>query len=189
MIKHSMVVENFFNDPDFVRDCLIKEPMVDHLASDGVIYPGIVELPSFLEKDLHLKFSVLFGNRFKKKLMFARHSYADMSPPHWAHSDLNMAQYVGIIYMNPIDYTFLDGTHCLRHRKSKLEIHPRNQDEIDLVMGDSNDKSKWEITYTCPAKYNRLFILNARFIHAAAYKYGTNRINSRLVLSVFFDLD
>jgi len=60
---------------------------------------------------------------------------------------------------------------------------------MDTLLRDGNDKRKWDITYTCPSRYNRLFILNARYIHAAACKYGTDRMNSRLVMSVFFDLD
>lgn len=157
------------------------------MASDNVTYPGIVELPDSIKDDLIDKFEDLYGDSFHPRLMFARHSYEKMSPPHWAHSDLNMAKYVGLIYLSPTDYPW-DGTYCLRHKKTGLEVHPRNQKEIDIVIGDSNNKDLWDTIYTCPSRFNRLFVLNARYIHAAAYRYGDSRENSRLVLSVFFDL-
>ena len=187
MIHHSAIVDQFLEQPDSIRKVIIETPMKNHLASDGVTYPGIVELDEPTQWYLAQRFRELYSDRFRAKLMFARHSYETMPPPNWAHSDLNMAQYVGLTYLSPVDYPW-DGTHCVRHKKSKISIHPKNQDEIDLVMGDSNNKDKWDIIYTCPSQYNRLFVLNARHLHAAAYKFGTNRTNSRLVLSVFFDL-
>ncbi len=187
MIQHSAIIENFLRNPKKTRKDILDIPMKDHLASDNVIYPGIVEPSEIITDELNDSFTQLYGSKFDPVLMFARHSFESMKPPHWAHSDLNMAQYVGLIYLSPVDYPW-DGTHCVKHKKSRLEIHPRSQDEIDIVMGDSNDKEKWDITYTCPSRFNRLFVLDARYLHAAAYKFGDRRDNSRLVLSVFFNL-
>ena len=49
MIKHSMIIEDFFNDADSVRKMIITEPMIDHKAEDGVTYPGIVDLPQIIK--------------------------------------------------------------------------------------------------------------------------------------------
>lgn len=187
MIQHSTVFEDFLIDPQAYRDSITTSKMGEHMGSDGVMYPGIVELSEDMQYDLGLHFKRIYGLRFKKKLMFARHSYEKMHPPHWAHSDLNMAQYVALIYLSPVDYPW-DGTYCVKHKATGMETHPENQEQIDILMKDSNEKLKWDVTYTCPSKFNRCFVLDARYIHAAAYKFGDERDNSRLVLSVFYDL-
>ena len=186
MIEHSRIFDGFYNDPNFVRDMIIQEPMCEHMGSDNVTYPGIVKITHYLEQDMLGKLHQLLG-KTRINLMFARHSYEDMKPPNWAHSDMNMTQYVGLLYLSPTDYPW-DGTHFVKHKRTGMEIHPETDEQKDTLLDDSNKKELWDTTFTCPSKFNRMFIFDARYIHAAAYKFGTNRINSRLVLSVFFNL-
>ena len=187
-MKHKLaIIDDFLDEPDSVRKTIIETPMKDHEGPDGVTYPGIVELSEDMQAYLGRQFESLFEKVFQPKLMFARHSYSDMPPPNWAHSDRNLCQYVGLIYLSPIDVDG-DGTHLVRHRMTRLETHPQTDDRAKLLMDDSNYRHQWDITMTIPSRYNRLLVLNADYLHAAAKRFGTNRINSRLVLSVFFDL-
>lgn len=186
MIVHSQIYDGFFNDPDFVRSSLLKEPMNNEVASDGVTHPGIVKIPPFLHNDLLLKLNQIYGP-VEINLAFARHSYESMPPPNWAHSDMNMTQYVGLVYLSPVDYPW-DGTHFCRHKLTKLETHPENEAQMQTLLQDGGDPKRWLITYTCPSRYNRMFMFNAKHIHAAAYRFGDTRDNSRLVLSVFFNI-
>lgn len=186
MTTQSMVMDNFFNNPNKARQLILNEPMVDYPANDGVTYPGIVVLPKVLEADLNQKFIQIFGNGFSPNLMFARHSYRDMNPPHWAHSDRDMTQMVGLIYLS---HRKTCGTHLVKHKETGMFTHPEDEKGKEILMRDSNDRSKWKITDTFNSKYNRLVVLNAKYLHAAAGQYGNNRANSRLVLSVFFNLN
>lgn len=187
MTHQLAVIDDFFDQPDSIRKTIIETSMGDEVASDGVSYPGIVKMSDAMQAFISGKFDDLYGKKFELKLMFARHSYSDMSPPSWAHSDLNMCQYIGLIYLNPFDYPH-DGTHLVRHRSTKLETHPENDEQVEILKSDSNYRSLWDITHTIPSKYNRLLVLNALSLHAAGQGFGTNRINSRLVLTVFFNL-
>ena len=187
MIHKLAIIDDFLDSPDSIRKTIIETPMRDHKASDGVTYPGIVELSGDLKKYLANCFASMYQGVFQEQLMFARHSYSSMDPPHWAHSDRNMCRYVGLIYLSPIDYPH-DGTHLVMHRETSLEYHPQTESDRFKIMRDSNVRSKWDIVMTVPSRYNRLLVLDAACLHASALSFGTNRINSRLVLSVFFDL-
>jgi hypothetical protein len=44
------------------------------------------------------------------------------------------------------------------------------------------------VTFECPAKFNRCFILDASLIHAALGEYGETKEDGRLVISVFFNV-
>lgn len=188
MITHSMILDDFFNAPDAVREVLIAQEMVDYSASDGVIYPGIVDTKMLLEEDIFKKLNQIYDDRVSNLTTFARFSFDHMKPPHWAHSDLNMTQYVGLIYLNP-NPPAADGTHCVQHLETGLETHPETEEQMEILLKEGNEKDKWVKTYTCSAKYNRMFILNARYLHAAATKYGKTKEDARLVLTAFFNLD
>lgn len=182
------IIDDFFDHPDSIRKTIIESPMNDEVASDGVSYPGIVKLSDAMQDFISMRFDDLYGKKFESKLMFARHSYSSMSPPNWAHSDLNMCQYIGLIYLSASDYPS-NGTSLVRHRSTGLETHPENDDQIRVLKRDSNYRELWDVTHTIPSKYNRLLVLNASNLHAAGQGFGTNRINSRLVLTVFFNLN
>ena len=182
-----MIIDDFFEYPDAIREVLLHQDMLNHTAEDNITYPGIVALPSSIKEELISNLNYLFRNRITGSKCFARYSFEEMSPPNWAHSDFNIAQFVALIYMNPQPHSG-DGTHLVRH-KSGFDYHPDTDERKDILLSESNDRSKWDITFTCPAVYNRAFIVNAYLLHAAAMKYGTSKANSRLVLTCFFDLD
>lgn len=184
---HSKIVDNFFDKPDEVRSMILNSPMGDHTGSDNVKYPGIVPLLDSFWYEMGERLQVAVGQPVDVDLLFARHSMEEMDPPNWAHSDMNMTDYVCLIYMNPQYYPW-DGTHFLKHRKTGMETHPENDEQVSILLNESNKRENWDVTHTCYNRYNRAFIFDARYIHAAACKYGSDRMNSRLVLSVFFKL-
>ncbi len=188
LTNHSLVVDNFFEYPKYIKDIIDGEKMSDQLYMDGVTYPHIVAMPKtvFTEVDTNLK--KLFGPSINYAVSFARYTFENTNPPHWAHSDRNIAEFLCLIYLNDNKVAERFGTHTLRHKATGLENHPRNDNEKALLLREANDKDAWEITYTCPAKYNRAFILNTDLIHAAHGGYGSNQMDGRLVATVFFDV-
>ena len=183
-----MIIEDFFEHPTAVREVLLAQEMMDYKASDDVVYPGIVALPRSLEEEVENNLNFLFQGRLEKAQSFARFSLQDMKPPHWAHSDFNMCDFVCLVYLSPVDEKS-DGTHLVKHRATGMEVHPQNDSEMDILLSQANQKINWEITFTCPSRFNRAFIINSHYLHAAATRFGKTKLDSRLVLTCFFNLN
>lgn len=164
------------------------QDMVDYEASDKVTYPGIVHIPKNFQEEIILKFKIIYGEAFKPLMVFGRYSLSSMSPPHWAHSDRNMCQYVGLIYLSrPMPDN--SGTYLVRHRFFNFEKHPRTEGEKEILLRESNDKGQWDRVFYCKPVFNRLFVVNADYLHAAGESFGTSQMDGRFVVSVFFNLE
>lgn len=188
MKLYSLIIDNFFTNPEQLRKQCDELPMTDHLASDGVVYPGIVEFTEDIKFEIENTFREIYDDKFDPQLTFGRYSIDGMKQPHWAHSDGNMAEFLGIIYLFKVPLTNSHGTYILKHIEEEFELHPRTEHQKHLLLSQTNDRDKWEKTYYCPAKYNRLFILNSDYIHAPGDKFGSDRVNGRFIISTFFNL-
>lgn len=186
MRTHSLIYDDFFDEPKRARALIHAAEMRDRKYVDGVTYPNIALLPESVEFEIEEKLRRIFGPLFKKVISFARYSLADVTPPHWAHSDFNIAQFLAMIYLN--EGREDHGTVTLRHRELGFERHPESEFEKSVLLGHANKHDEWEVTFTCPAKFNRLFILDAALVHAAMSGYGSTRESGRLVVSVFFNV-
>lgn len=186
MKTHSIIVDDFFDDPKRAKALINMQEMKDVQYSDGVTYPNIALLPDSVAAEIGTKLRQICGPGVQEVISFARYSFAESNPPHWAHSDGNIAEYLALIYMNEErDYA---GTACLRHLELGMEEHPKTEFQKSILLGHANKREEWEVIFECPARWNRLFILNANLIHAAMGQYGENKDDGRLVVSVFFNL-
>lgn len=188
MKPHSLIFDDFFKDPNEAKRLCSDMPIMDYPASDGVVYPGIIDLPKKVRKEIDENFKTIYGPMYDPQLVFGRYSMEDMDPPNWAHSDGNMAQFLGLIYLFGAPLGNKYGTYMLRHIVKGFELHPRDEEQKQLLLSQSNEREAWEETFYCPAKFNRLFILSADYIHAAGKSFGLDQLGSRLVISVFFNL-
>jgi len=185
MKNHSMIFDDFFEDPIKIKALINSAPMEDIKYADGVTYPNIVRLPLAIENEVTQNLKQIFGP-ITVEICFARYSFEDVIPPHWAHSDHEIAQYIALVYLSDGDLEA--GTYVLKHRDLGFETHPREKIFRDALIEHANDRKKWFPTFLAPAKFNRLVILNTELIHAAGESYGTTREDGRLVLSVFFNI-
>ena len=189
MKNHSMIFDDFFKDPVKTKALVDQQEMKDvKYDLDGVVYPAVARLPESVEIEIQNNMRQIVGPRFDPVLAFARYSFKDVKPPHWAHSDNNISQFLALIYLNEDAETRNDGTVVLKHKEFKFESHPETDFHKQILLHHANSKEEWEETFRCPARFNRIFILNARLVHAAAGQYGSNRMDGRLVISVFFNL-
>ncbi len=189
MKTHSMVFDDFFDDPRRAKALIDMQEMKDELYADGVTYPNIIRLPESIQDEISQKMQFIVGPAFREVLSFGRYSFENTEPPHWAHSDHNIAGYLGLIYLSHPPSTDRGvGTYLLRHKAFEFETHPAHEFYKEILLGGANHKDEWEITFECPGRYNRIFLLNSEFIHAAGDAYGTDKDDGRLVLSVFFNL-
>lgn len=188
MKNHSMIFDDFFKNPARTKALINSQEMFDAKYTDGVTYPNIAKLPDSVMDEIEENLRLIVGPRFTHVLSFARYSFADTKPPHWAHSDYNIAQFLGLIYLNDDAESFNAGTAVLRHKEFKFETHPESEFHKQILLHHANSRDEWEITFECPGRFNRLFILNAALVHAAMGEYGKSRDDGRLVISVFFNL-
>ena len=187
MINHSMVFENFFEDPIKTKELIDAEPMGNvKYEHDGVVYPNIALLPERVWQETLTNLQKIFGP-IMVKTFFARYSFENVKPPHWAHSDREISEYLAIIYLS--DSVEYSGTVTLKHKALGFETHPSNIEERKALIADANNLDAWDFVFEFPAKINRLLILNTNLIHAAGRSYGTTKEDGRLVISVFFDVD
>lgn len=181
-----MIFDDFFEDPKRAKALINMEEMRDIKYDDGVVYPHIAMLPQSVAEEMRANMQKIFGLGYQEVLSFARYSFAESNPPHWAHSDGNIAQFLALIYLNEErDYA---GTACLRHKELGMEEHPQTEFQKSILLGHANRRDEWEVIFECPARWNRLFVLNANLIHAAMGQYGETKEDGRLVISVFFNL-
>lgn len=180
-----MIFDDFFADPVRVREIIHAAEMKDIEYSDGVTYPNITLLPEEVEKETIQNLESVFGP-ITPVISFARYSFAGGKPPHWAHSDREIAEFLALIYLSHDGGHF--GTSVLNHKEFTIDQHPDNDFGKKVLLEDANRKEAWKIVYTCPSKFNRLFVLNADLIHAAMGEYGKDKDDGRLVISVFFNL-
>lgn len=186
MRTHSLIYDDFFDEPMRAKALINAAEMKDRIYDDGVVYPNIAMLPESVEEEIIKKLTGIFGPTFRKVISFARYSFEGVTPPHWAHSDFNIAQFLGMIYLNTGRDEF--GTATLRHRELGFERHPHTEFQKSILLGHANKKDEWEVTFQCPAKFNRLFILDASLVHAAMGEYGKTKEDGRLVVSIFFNV-
>lgn len=186
MRRHSIIIDDFFDDPLVTRAELLRMPMQDREAQ-GIVYPGIVEVPDHIEDEVLKKISLFYSRPIFIDKMFARFSFEHMAPPNWAHCDLELAQFVGLIFMSPVDHPW-DGTHLVRHKELGIERAVKDPVKMKRTIDDSNDKDSWDITFTAPSRFNRLVIYNGHDFHAAAGRFGNSKETARLVCTAFFKL-
>lgn len=181
-----MIFDDFFSDPRRAKALINRQEMKSIKYMDGVTYPNIAILPDSVADEVKSNLTKVFGPGFTEVLSFARYSFHETKPPHWAHSDFNIAQFLALIYLNEGDEKA--GTACLRHKEFKFESHPETEFQKQILLHHANAKDEWEVVFECPAKFNRLFVLNASLVHAAMGQYGETKNDGRLVISVFFNL-
>lgn len=184
-----MIFDDFFEDPRRTKALINAEDMFDAKYTDGVTYPNIAKIPESVALEIHSGMQAVVGPGYKPVLSFARYSFQNTKPPHWAHSDRNIAQFLGLIYLSENEgIGESGGTVLLRHKEYKFESHPDVDFHKQILIHHANVKEAWTEEFYCPARFNRLLILNASLIHAAVGAYGSGREDGRLVVSVFFNL-
>ena len=193
------VIDNFFDDPHFVRKTAIDLLANNHscILNDSVrSYPGI---RSDVPKDI---FNFLFGflkGKYDNKLQKFNCKFHITSGSHrlgLVHFD--QTKYAGLIYLNE-DPPKNSGTilcNPLLDKDLNLEYSfplASTTHDIEIITEFANYKQNYnqnfEIVSEMENKFNRLVIYEGTQYHAPYYYFGNNLFNSRLVLVFWFDLD
>lgn len=204
-----IVVDDFYPDPDYVRDLALKLPK-EESASDGN-YPGVMTKEGFWSDEHEVAFkyitnenvtSIKTSTGLSSKFRFTKQ---DDQFRQFIHFDPGIRQvWSGVVYLTkPEDYTLANGevinagTSFWKHKETGLESVPLTQNGIekygwknidDLLFFLNTDgciENKWIKTFTVPIKYNRLVLFRPWLFHSSGVQFGTNFNNCRLIQTIF----
>jgi tetratricopeptide (TPR) repeat protein len=182
MNKRLWVVDDFYVEPDKVREFALGVEYDDDLqwykgsrSKEQFNFPGIKEA---FEKVMGIKLKP-----FESHAMCGRFQLLTAKDNLVYHVDSQ--KWAAMIYLTPHAPT-QTGTVLLK----SLITGARHSDDPSFentFQGGFYDKTKFEIVDQVGNVYNRLIIMDARCIHAAAQYFGQSKDDCRLTHLFFFD--
>lgn len=189
---HTIVIDNFLNNPDQLREhCLGLSFEGVHNPEDDIFYKDVdLNVPDKFRIEIVRKIEFLLGDQITKAIQFLRLRPKDSAyAPHEVHSDKIMGHYTALIYLNPNEQCE-GGTAFVEHTSGNLSGHPETEEQIALWEKDNSELDKWNLVGFVPMVYNRLVIFRSDLLHYAEPigGFGNTKNNSRLVFTMFFNV-
>ena len=175
-----IVIDNFYKDPDRVRNFALKQKF--NVVGN---FPGKRTVP-FKEPYHKEMFEKILG----KKIKYWPGDYngcfqvVTENLKSWIHRDLT--EYSAIIFLNPEPKISTGGTNLYIHKSTKLLLANNKNDE-KILSNDSNNLNAWEKTDTLGNLYNRCILFQGKHNHKSNEYFGDNLYNGRLFQIFFFD--
>ena len=185
-----IVVDNFYNNPEAVRDYAMSREYVErgyhgavgHRTLAPKHFNGVKEkFESILGKKM-AKGNELGGWDYSTNGVF-QHCMAE--DPFVIHADDQ--RWAAMVYLTP-DAPVECGTTLYRHKKTGQDRVERKSD-WDVFKGNFYDPTPFEIVDVVGNKYNRMILFDAKHIHAASQYFGDSIDNDRLFQLYFFNTE
>jgi hypothetical protein len=182
------VVDNFYDDPDSIREFALKQEYIEGGIGKGFI--GRRTEQQFLFPDLKGKFEEIMG---KKITAWQEHGMNGRFQISWSGEPLvyhcDSQKWGGMLYLTP-DAPYQCGTTLYAHKQTKARTYYEEGWDAAWkdVPGDCHlDGTSFEPVDVLGNVYNRLVIFDASAIHSASEYFGTVKENARLWQMFFFD--
>ena len=180
------VVDNFYKDPDAIRDFALKQEY--NKGGLGRGYIGSRTHQQFLFPGLKEEFERIMGrkiNKWEEHGMNGRFQYGMEGDQLVYHCDDQT--WAGMLYLSP-DAPYQTGTGTFAGKNSDIR-HKTHTDILKCFRpGSQNmDGTIFEPVDVIGNVYNRLVIFNAGYLHSALGYFGYNKENCRLWQMFFFD--
>lgn len=188
-----IVVDNFYDDPDAVREYALEQEFVANEAYHKGSRTEKSYIPKWVkgefERLLNMKITEFVGATGVFQYCIARDALV-------YHYD--MQQYAAMVYLTP-DAPLPTGTCTFRSKITGLRGAATDEDEKRFGMtkkeidhasfNGSNfyDRHNLELVDSVANVYNRLVIFNGRALHAASGYFGDTKENGRLFHLYFFN--
>lgn len=178
-----VVVDDFFTDPDAVRQLALAQPYDESAYHKG---------RRSRERFLHLVDPAVFGQLLRRQVtaweshgMNGRFQLCLSTDPIVYHSD--MQTHAGIVFLTP-DAPACCGLALYRSKVTGLRRPPADQATATRMYdGNLYDRTKWEEIDRIGNLYNRLVLWDGQLVHAPAGYFGNALENGRLFQIFFFD--
>ncbi|WP_340027400.1 DUF6445 family protein [Paenibacillus sp. FSL H7-0940] len=199
MEKDVFIIDNFYGDPDLVRQLAIQS---DYVSGAKYNYPGYQSKKQFYTKEIVEKIENVTGvkitdiNRFTFGA-FRMITQATGTMPK-VHAD-SVIDWAGLVFLTP-NAPKNNGMGFYKHLETGFEGPPTdkearflgfedaNEFERQVVRRDMADLSKWELTSVVEPVYNRMVLFRgSHYYHAPIGGRGTNPQDSRITQNFFFN--
>jgi len=191
--KSLVVVDNFYNDPDMIRDYVIKNIAFDYSG----YHTGRRSLDRFILEGTKEKFEELLGRPI---LNWNHPNYANGKFQYCTSYDhvvyhIDTQNYAAMVYLTP-DAPLQTGTASYRSKLTGAtrfddgETGELYQKTFKGVSNELNfyDKTSWEEVDRVANVYNRLVMFDSKRLHSATEYFGDALENARLFHLFFFDI-
>lgn len=186
----SWIVDNFYENPDAVREFALKQDYVEGGFGRGFI--GRRTEQQFLFPGLKERFEEIMGKtitKWEEHGMNGRFQIAWSGEPLVYHCDSQ--KWGGMLYLTP-DAPYQCGTTLYAHKKTRARTYfDKGWDAAwKDIPGDCHlDGTPFEPVDVLGNVYNRLVIFDASAIHSASQYFGTVKENARMWQMFFFCTD
>lgn len=184
--KRLFVVDNFYEDPDAVRDFALQQWYFD---DEG--YLGMRTRKQFLFEGVKERFEEITGKkivRWEDQSMNGRFQTCKAGTPLVYHCDEENGKtlWAGMVYLTP-NAPYEAGTSFYVHKKTG--VRHNSEPAIGECFNQKTfvDKTPYEMVDTVGNVYNRLVIFDGGMIHAASQYFGWDIPSSRLFHMYFFN--
>ena len=185
-----IVVDNFYNNPEAVRDYAMSREYVErgyhgavgHRTLAPKHFNGVKEkFESILGKKM-AKGNELGGWDYSTNGVF-QHCMAE--DPFVIHADDQ--KWAAMVYLSP-DAPVECGTTLYRHKETGQD-RVENPIDWEILKGNFYDPTPFEVVDVVGNKYNRMVLFDAKHIHAASQYFGDSIENDRLFQLFFFNTE
>jgi hypothetical protein len=184
VIPSYIVIDNFYEQPDKVRDFALECNFAYHPANHKGCRTDICyRFPGLKERFEHV-----LNRKIRNWTYYGTNGcfqYCVKGDETVYHADTQ--QYAGVLYLTP-DAPVDGGTALYRSRiTKKMKYKP---DEYHTVFRNGHlDETDFEMVDKIGNMYNRLILFDAQCIHAGINYFGNNKEDGRLFQLFFFDLE
>jgi len=202
--KRIIVVDDFYPDFAAVRKIALD---AEYEEPGSRNYPGRNSLQAFWSLDLNNRLSQITGDIVfptpTSSCGHFRFTCEQDTSTQVIHFDPKPQQvWAGVIYLSlPQHYAGKQaGTVMYRHRKSGMEVAPKDHLEAQAIGVTTHDdmlkffktegkqKDQWEPVFDAPIRTNRLVLFRPWMWHSMGEHFGTDVTNSRLTQLIFLNV-
>ena len=183
MGKRLFVVDNFYSNPDEIRDFVLTQV---EFKEDLRWYKGLRSVESYRTLEHKESFEKIIGQpiiRWDEYGVNGCFQITRAQDPQVYHYD--QQNWAAMIYLTP-NAPLESGTRLMRSRLNGTR-HSTEHGVDDAFNGNFYDSTKFDIADSAGNIYNRLVIMDGRCIHSAGSYFGDNFENGRLIHLFFFD--
>lgn len=180
--KRLFVVDNFYADPDSVRNFALGVEFREDLR----FYKGMRSVQAYQPPGIIESFEKIIGQKithFGEGSPNGCFQITTAQDPQVYHHDLQ--KWAAMIYLSP-DAPLESGTRLMRTKNSRIG-HMTDPRINEAFTGGFYDSTKFEIVDSASNVYNRLVIMDAQHIHSAGSYFGQGKEDGRLTHLFFFD--
>ncbi|MGD6874280.1 DUF6445 family protein [Sutcliffiella horikoshii] len=198
MSKKLIIVDNFYSDPDKIRELALEE---EYASVARLNYPGYQSHKIFKSNALKLSFEKLIGKEIdvdSDRFTFGGFRLITEETGQMPKIHADSIDWAVMIFLTP-NAPLEKGVGFYRHKETGLEGPPSDQIARELGFEDASEFERtiihrdqanlecWELVSTVSPVYNRLVMFRGRELyHAPIGGFGDSPENCRITHNFFF---